>query len=584
LLTRVPARVDVLLALARERSHFVSCVSACCLIVPGCASTSPEGSGELEHNRSSVSVGTDQSGAASHAAGDSTAEADDPSDELDQAEPDAGAGCDTGTEASPCADGTWDDDADPATACVARVSCRAGEYVAEEGGPSADRTCAACAPGTFSTQTNASRCAAWSTCASGLQQGSLGSSTADRTCIPGPSSETWTRQFGDSGHDFANALGVDPESGDVYVAGTDVGVGASSSAGDALLLKYDSSGDVLWAQRFGTARMDTIVALGIDASGSLYVTGETGAVLPGQTSAGNIDTFLRKYDSAGNELWTRQFGGSADDRATALRVDGSGNVYVAGTTNGALPGQSGAGDFDPFLRKYDGAGNALWTRQFGTSAYDYAASVSTDGRGDVYLAGGTSGALPEQSGAGEVDVYVRKYDGAGAELWTRQSGTSAAESPAALASDADGNVYLAGATLGTLPDQTSAGDSDVFVRKYSALGAELWTRQFGTSGNDHAYALSAAESGDVYVAGYSSGTFPGQSAAGETDSFVRAYSARGAALWTQQFGTDRADDVRATALSADGALYLAGTTQGTLPGQSSAGLIDAYVMRLLPPR
>src|SRR5439155_1266491 len=139
-----------------------------------------------------------------------------------------------------------------------------------------------------------------------------------------------------------------------------------------------------------------------------------------QTSAGGVDAFLRKYDAAGNTLWTRQFGTSADDLADAVAVDGTG-VYMAGFTGGTLPGQTSAGGVDAFLRKYDSSGNVLWTRQFGTSAYDSAVAIAADGT-SVYVAGFTGGTLLGQTSAGGYDAFLRKYDSSGNVLWTRQFG------------------------------------------------------------------------------------------------------------------------------------------------------------------
>src|SRR2546425_1032036 len=110
------------------------------------------------------------------------------------------------------------------------------------------------------------------------------------------------------------------------------------------------------------------VGIAVDASG-VYVAGLTWDALPGQTSAGSGDAFLRKYDASGNVLWTRQFGSSDFDQADNVAVDASG-AYVAGVTAGAFPGQTSAGSADAFVIKYDTSGNVLWTRQFGSSGYD----------------------------------------------------------------------------------------------------------------------------------------------------------------------------------------------------------------------
>src|SRR3972149_2564501 len=141
----------------------------------------------------------------------------------------------------------------------------------------------------------------------------------------------------------------------------------------------------------------------------VYVSGQTFGPLPGQVGLGGGDAFLRKYDPAGNELWTRQFGTSTHEGGTATSVDASG-VYVAGYTFGSFPGYTNAGDADPFVREYDAAGNELWTRQFGTPGNDVARGVASDGT-YVYLAGHAYGALPAKSVIGQQDACAMRLGG-----------------------------------------------------------------------------------------------------------------------------------------------------------------------------
>src|SRR3989454_283435 len=240
-----------------------------------------------------------------------------------------------------------------------------------------------------------------------------------------------------------------------------------------------------------------------DASG-VYVAGLTWDALPGQTSAGSGDAFLRKYDASGNVLWTRQFGSSDFDQADNVAVDASG-AYVAGVTAGAFPGQTSAGSADAFVIKYDTSGNVLWTRQFGSSSYDLAWGMALDASG-AYVAGRTGGASGYEPDPSD-DAFVRKYDASGNLLWAAQFGSSAADWANWIAVDASG-AYVAGVTFGgTLPGQTSAGSDDGFVRKYDASGNVVWTRQFGTSADDQAYAIAVDASG-AYVAGYAAGALP----------------------------------------------------------------------------
>jgi hypothetical protein len=79
---------------------------------------------------------------------------------------------------------------------------------------------------------------------------------------------------------------------------------------------------------------------------------------------------------------------------------------------------------------------------------------------------------------------------------------------------------VSGVVGGALPAQTNLGDADAFVRKYDRHGDEVWTLQFGTPFSDSAMGISAAESGELYFAGVTNGTLPGETAAGDFDAFV----------------------------------------------------------------
>ena len=405
--------------------------------------------------------------------------------------------------------------------------------------------------------------------------GAGGNTSEFSACVTVTPSILWAQQFGSTADDFATGVAIDASG--VYVTGYTSGTlpGQISAGGnDAFVRKYDLGGAEVWTRQFGTVFNDEAFGISVDASG-VYVAGRTTGTLPGQVSAGGTDAFVRKYDLAGNVIWTRQFGTTYDDAIYGMSVDASG-VYVAGQTDGTLSGQTSAGGYDAFVRKYDLAGNEVWTRQFGTVDGEYAGFICIDASG-VYVAGNTSGALPGETSSGNVDAFVRKYDLSGIELWTRQFGTPGIDGPTAISIDASG-VYVVGYTTGTLPGQTSAGGYDAFVRKYDLAGNELWTRQFGTSNEDIAYGISLDISG-VYVTGYTEGTFAGQISQGARDVFVRKYDPAGSELWTRQFGSTGDDWSTGISVDASG-MYISGFTSGTFSGQTSVGNLDAFITKL----
>jgi hypothetical protein len=156
--------------------------------------------------------------------------------------------------------------------------------------------------------------------------------------------------------------------------------------------------------------------------------------------------------------WTRQFGTAADD--LALDIAAADGLYVLGLTAGTFPGQVSAGASDLFLRRADGSGAEVWTRQFGSSATNFPWGVAA-GPGGVVVAGSTSGSLPGLTNSGGFDAFVRYYDPAGKDLFTRAVATTASDEGLAVARNASAAI-LVGSTSGVLPGQSSAGSSDAF--------------------------------------------------------------------------------------------------------------------------
>jgi uncharacterized protein (TIGR03437 family) len=314
----------------------------------------------------------------------------------------------------------------------------------------------------------------------------------------------------------------------IFVAGTfylpSTLVGAAVPEPRAYIRAYDTSGIERWTREIAEATVAFTSLMTADAT-SLYVTGSLGY--------GHTELFLRKYDEAGNELWSRRvrIPEGVYHVATGLAVDASG-IY--------LSARDGYGFASGVLRKYSPAGEELWSRTIREFNVGSVASHA----GGIYVAGW----------ADSTNGFVRKYTAGGEELWTRQidAGQVCAcrTPPGSLVANSTG-VYIAGATLikidpsgntlwkrpfagphrgdagisgrliyyiggGALDEaglyvagetgaalfgQCQAGHGDVFVRKYSAAtGDEQWTRQFGTSGNEFLGGVAADSSG-VYVSG-----------------------------------------------------------------------------------
>jgi uncharacterized delta-60 repeat protein len=329
------------------------------------------------------------------------------------------------------------------------------------------------------------------------------------------------------------------------------------------------------------ARSSNDFAYGVatDISGNVYVAGGTEGGLDGNTSAGNTDLFVVKYSSSGTKQWTNQFGSSSRDSANGVAPDSSGNVYVTGMTNGGLDGCKSAGVEDLFVVKYNASGTKQWTNQLGSSSRDSANDIATDSSGNIYVTGTTYWELDGNTSAGKADLFVVKYNSSGTHQWTNQLGTDRYDEARGVATDSSGNVYVTGYTEGGLDGNTNAGKADLFVVKYNSSGTKQWTNQLGTWDTDFANGVATDSSGNVYVTGSTYRSLDGNTSAGNADLFLVKYNSSGTKQWTKQLGSSSDDYANGIVTDSSGSVYVTGTTYGGLDGNTSAGNADLFVVK-----
>ena len=241
------------------------------------------------------------------------------------------------------------------------------------------------------------------------------------------------------------------------------------------------------------------------------------------SALGGQDGVIAKYDTSGQLVWKRTFGGTGNDSGKGVAVDAAGSVYVVGHFEGAavfdtvlwVPlGLVSAGGSDAFAAKYDASGNLVWFRQFGGSGHDVAHDVAVDGQGNVYFTGYFSGSADFDPGSGtrwllsrgSTDAFLCRLDPSGNLTWVRQVGGTSTDVGLGIA--LSGNHVLAcgyhrspsitaGAfTLG------NAGGSDAFLVSYEAAsGSELNARGYGGASDDAAYDIASDAFRRIYLTG-----------------------------------------------------------------------------------
>jgi hypothetical protein len=355
---------------------------------------------------------------------------------------------------------------------------------------------------------------------------------------------------GSGARDFASGIAYDQQ-GAVVVSGNTTGTLGETYLGatDAFAGKFDADGQQLYIRQFGTTASDTSNDVAVVGDSNIFVVGGTDGNLEG-ASAGITDAFVRKYNSAGELQWANQFGTSSIEMANGVAVDLAGNVWVTGQTDGALDGPSQGGR-DSFVRKYDSAGNIIWGKQWGTGLWDVSKAVTTDFLGNGYITGYNFPGL--HSSTDQQDFFVTKFDPDGNVAWTRTQGGPLLDQSTKLTTDAAGNVYITGITKNQLGD-AQVGSGDIFVTKYDPSGTLLWTKQYGTGLNENGMGIQVDASGNIYVGG-SAADNPNGGSITSSQGIVLSLDANGNQRWQQNLNLFPIDSVSGIALGEPGVVY-----------------------------
>jgi len=389
-----------------------------------------------------------------------------------------------------------------------------------------------------------------------------------------------------------------------------------------------------WTCAVGATGDDAAHAMATDGAGNVYLTGQFAGTVnfdPGGSdihiSNGGTDAFVTKLAADGTHLWTRSFGGSDDDLAEGLAVDGSGNVYVIGIFRAAdvdfdptegVDLRSSNGSADVFLLRLDTDGSYAWCATIGGIEFDHGKSAAVGPADQVVMVGYFGGSNVDfdptqgtdfRSSAGSSDIFVTQLGLDGQYGWTQVVGGGDLDTAFAVATDSAGQIVVAGWFRSEMVDfDPSAGEdwhacnseADAYVTKLGADGSYGWTRTFGGAELDYSYALAAVVdgAGDVYVAGEFRGSDvdfdPGlgqdlRSSAGASDAFVSKLGADGSYRFCRTFGGTFFDVARGLSIDGYGGILIVGGFDGfdvdfdngpASDLHSSNGFWDVFVTRL----
>ncbi len=353
-------------------------------------------------------------------------------------------------------------------------------------------------------------------------------------------------------------------------------------------------------------------AIAVDVGGNVYVTGFfTGRAVfntnPGQRvmtidSVGGTDVFLSKFDSKGNFVWVKTWGGPSTDMGEGVSVGQAGNVYVTGFFSSnvdfnpdakAYDWHASYGGYDAFLTRFDKDGTYYWTKTWGGWQDDTGDDVAAKGLFKICVVGSFQNEVNNQPvdfdpGAGfdshisngEEDAYLTMFDYEGNHLGVRTWGGAQGDYAHSVALDKNEYAYVTGAffsndldfSAGLKPGGYLAspnGGSDIYLSKFDKYGNHIWTRTWGAEGHDGGDGVAVdPNTGDAYVTGsfwrtvdFSVGQKSSQytlTSVDDTDGFLSKFNPNGDFQWAKTFGGNDQDNGTDVVVTKDSKIYVTG--------------------------
>ena len=294
------------------------------------------------------------------------------------------------------------------------------------------------------------------------------------------------------------------------------------------IAKYDSSGNILWAQNIGGVSKCYPEAVTTDSNENIIIAGSfkspyisfKDTKLMNKDSADNSwDWFLSKFDPKGKFLWAESAGGIYNESPHSVSVDADENILVSGVYNSPdIPFGSSIltrtdryGD-EFFLAKYNSSGNALWAKSLGGKLTHNSYSIANYKNGNSVLLGYYEKPIIDSDSTISYDnrvlgMLLVKYDEHGNIIWEKTTEDTFLDFTHSVVIDSFGNIIVTGSfsspTL-TFGDTklSSLGNCDIYVAKYDSSGNSIGAQSVGGSSADVFRSVAIDSKGNIIVLGY----------------------------------------------------------------------------------
>lgn len=343
--------------------------------------------------------------------------------------------------------------------------------------------------------------------------------------------DSWVVTLGGSGHDSANSIAVAPDSA-IYVCGFTESI--ESGVRDALLVKYNNSGTLLWQKTLSTSSFTQVRSVAVSPDGFIYVSGSSNSL-----------SILAKYSPSGTLQWYKVFEyKSRTIYFTSIAIDYNGYIYACGTENGG----------NTLLVKYDRDGVVQWKKFISGSINNSGYSVAVVPNGSTYICGYTL-----EPKTGHSNMFIVSCNSFGDLLWNRFISSESNSRGSSVVVAQDGHVYVCGQIGGK-----------AFLASFSNSGLLRWQKKLSMPSSSDNQSLMVAQDGSIYVCGtaYSIAT-------SKNEVHIEKYDSSGTLLWQNIFRGDVHIYGNSVTVGSDGTIYVCGYVESV-----TSGKYDLFIIKL----
>ena len=394
---------------------------------------------------------------------------------------------------------------------------------------------------------------------------------------------------------------------------------------------------LVWATYYGgSTDFDYLESICVDSQDNVYISGssnstdfpiqqQAGAFWQGN-KAGAYDIIILKFNSKGVRQWTTFYGGGSEDLGSSVCIDNKDNLYITGFTRSSnFPLKKLAGAYwqntftNYFLIKFNSQGVLNWATFYGDMS-EHKPNICSDNENNIYVSGNTysqncplqqlTGAYFQPVNAGELDVFIIKFDNQGQRRWTTYYGGESIDHSSSLCTDNQCNLYVSGITTSKdfpiqelngayFQENNNAVAFTTFILKFDKNGVRQWATYYGGSGGEQSHSICSDSEDNIYITGNSSSfDFPAQQVPGayfQTYSFgfngifIIKFNNQNKLVWGTLYGGGNWDEGLSIMSDQENNVYLTGFTRsGNFPVQqlheeywqaNNAGTDDIFILK-----